>query len=94
MSDHLETLLLLRIYLQPKRRKLYMRELFLTRKNRGHFKILIPDLISDEDMFFNYFWMSKSRFSDLLRRVGPSIQHKPTHRQPIGAEERLRILAS
>ena len=77
---------------------MYMRDIFMKRNDRGHFKLLIPDLLSDESMFFNYFRMSKQRFNDLLRRVGPAIQRKSTHRLPICAEERLsltvRILAS
>lgn len=31
--------------------------------------MLIPDVIADKDMFFNYFRMPKSRFQDLLNRV-------------------------
>ena len=47
---------------------MYMRDIFMKRNDRGHFKLLIPDLLSDESMFFNYFRMSKQRFNDLLRR--------------------------
>ena len=52
----------------------------------------------DEEIHFDYFRMSASRFDDLLRRVEPLITHAPTHRMPVSPAERLsvtlRILAS
>ncbi|KAK0132744.1 Protein ANTAGONIST OF LIKE HETEROCHROMATIN PROTEIN 1 [Merluccius polli] len=40
---------------------------------------------------FQYFRMSAGAFDDLLRRVAPHIQHKPSHSAPVSVAERLAV---
>lgn len=97
-DDDLNALLMIRLYLKRRRRSLYIRTLFKKRKECGQYNMLVPQLIEDSELFFNYFRMSKSRLEELLKLVGPRIQHAENHAFPIGAGERLcltlRILAS
>lgn len=91
-------LLLIRLYLKRRKGKDYMRKFLEQRSHRGDYRMQIPDLIQDSEIFFNYFRMTKRRFQCLERLVCPLIEHKKTHRLPIGSRERLclvlRILAS
>ena len=75
-----------------------MRPLYERRATRGQFLTLVRELNLDDEQHVNYFRMTRSRFNDLLRRVGPLITHPRTHRHPLEPAERLaitlRLLAS
>ncbi|KAK0131546.1 hypothetical protein N1851_033721 [Merluccius polli] len=45
----------------------------------------------DTERHFQYFRMSAGAFDDLLRRVAPHIQHKPSHSAPVSVAERLAV---
>lgn len=44
---------------------------------------LVRELNDDDERYFNYFRMSKDRFSKLLRIVGPKSTHASTHSYPM-----------
>uniref|UniRef100_A0A3P8RNC6 DDE Tnp4 domain-containing protein n=1 Tax=Amphiprion percula TaxID=161767 RepID=A0A3P8RNC6_AMPPE len=52
----------------------------------------------DEEVHFKYFWMSSSRFDDVLRHIRPYIRYSGMHSCPIMPQDRLavnlRVLAS
>lgn len=93
-----ETFLLLFYLRRRKKRTKYISRFLSLRNTTGQYKILLPDLLSDSDLFFNYFRMTKSRFQDLIKHICPLIEHKNTHKLPIDSVQRLcltlRILAS
>ena len=80
-------------------RRWCVRPLNLEREVKGEFTLVADMRAMDPKQHFHYFRMSSARFDDLLRRVGPFIQHDPSrHSLPISPHGRLavalRVLAS
>lgn len=72
-----------------KKRK-WVHEINLKRQEYGEFHHLFPDLLEDEQKFFNYFRMSSEKFYDLLKIL--DIQKEDTtFRKAISAEEKLAV---
>ena len=70
----------------------YVRLVNTRRKQFGEFHTLIRELrLIDKENYFKYFRMSRTIFDYLLNLIKPHIQHKLTHRFPIGPAERLAI---
>ena len=92
-----EELLLLLLMLQkrqrkPRKRRFWIRNIFLQRKTRGTFRTLFQELLQDKELFFRYHRMTPSRFEHLLSLVEEKITKEKTNfRDPICAEERLSI---
>ena len=61
---------------QVRRKRMWVRQLFLERKNKGLFNILVKDLmLFDHEYFFKSFRMTPERFERLLCWIAPWI-HK------------------
>ena len=57
------------------KKKMWIRPLFLERKSKGLYNILIKELwLGDHMYFFKYFRMSPTRFEQLLTWVAPFIE--------------------
>jgi hypothetical protein len=81
-------------------RRIWTRQIFLERKQKGEFHHLVQETkLFDNEYFYKQFRMSPTTFEKLLCWVAPHINKKDTHmREAISAEERLcvtlRYLAS
>ena len=69
-------------------RRLYMRSIFAQRKEHGDYHQLVRELELG-DYYLRYLRMTPDLLEDILRRVGPLLQHGDTHRIPIAVKERL-----
>ena len=74
MDPELTDLLALRLYIKTrqKRRREYILPIYEKRRIQSQM-CLVKELYYDEERHFNYFRMTRHRFEDLLRKVGPSI---------------------
>ncbi|KAK0149420.1 NADH dehydrogenase [ubiquinone] iron-sulfur protein 8, mitochondrial [Merluccius polli] len=73
-------------------RRWSVRPLNSSRLEDGEFFSLVRPMRSmDTERHFQYFRMSAGAFDDLLRRVAPHIQHKPSHSAPVSVAERLAV---
>jgi hypothetical protein len=69
-----------------------MRAILQQRPLQGEYNNLVAEMrLSDSAYHQTYFRMSADQFDDLLRRVGPLLVKKPTHKLPIGPGERLAL---
>ena len=83
-------LYLLRKRLNRKKR-FWVRKLFLDRKLKGEYHVLVQDMrLHDEEYFFRYFRMTPHQYEVLLSKVAPRIQ-KSSNREYIGPSERLCV---
>ena len=58
------------IFRQRKRRKMWIRPIFMQRKQQGEYHNLLQEMrLSDPDSHFRYLRMSKERFDSLLVEV-------------------------
>ena len=74
------------------KRRWSVRPLNSLRLEDGEFFSLVRPMRSmDTERHFQYFRMSAGAFDDLLRRVAPHIQHKPSHSAPVSVAERLAV---
>lgn len=74
------------------KRRWSVRPLNSSRQEDGEFFSLVRPMRSmDTERHFQYFRMSAGAFDDLLRRVAPHIQHKPSHSAPVSVAERLAV---
>ena len=46
----------------------------------------------DEEMHFQYFWMSANCFDDLVNWMLPCVAHTRTHKSPVDVSERLTVM--
>lgn len=89
--------LLLWMILQEKksnrnRKRFWVRKLFLERKSKGAFNLMVRDMkLFDEEYFFKFFRMTPTRYEELLQLVAPSITKCSLRREAIGASERLIV---
>jgi hypothetical protein len=59
---------------------------------RGGFHSLYPDLIEDEEKFFEHFRMTYAKFVTLLYMLGPNLSKENTSfREAVGPKERLAL---
>ena len=95
LEDEEELLLLLLLQKRqrkPRKRRFWIRNIFLQRETRGTFRTLFQELLQDKELFFRYHRMTPSRFEHLLSLVEDKITKEKTNfRDPICAEERLSI---
>ena len=74
-----------------KRRRWWVRPIFLDREIHGAWYSLVPTMKEfDRDAYFNFLRMNPESFDWLLERVAPIIT-KTSARQPISAGERLCV---
>ena len=75
------------------RRRTWVREIFKRRQTRGEYHSLITEMrLGDQESFYQYFHMTREKFSLLLSEIGPSITRQNTNfRQAIPPGERLAI---
>ena len=81
-------------YIRKKRRKrLWVRKLWISREKSGHYLSLISEMIlHDHEMYFNYFRMLPATFDTLLNLIGPKIQRKDTNfRKALPASLKLAV---
>ena len=78
---------------QRKERKCWVRKIYLDRREKGEYQLLVKDMqLFDRDYFFRCFRMSPALFEELLCLVAPHISKKETKlRQPISPSERLCV---
>lgn len=75
-----------------KKRRFWVREIFLQRETHGAFHTLFQALLRDRESFFRFHRMVPERFHHLLSLVEDRITKKETNlRKPISAKERLSI---
>lgn len=61
----------------------------------GEYSLLVHQMSAmEEEMLSSYVRMSASRFVDLLHPLHPFLNQQTTHSAPVGAAERLAVLAS
>jgi hypothetical protein len=84
--------LILRIKSRRRKRRFYIRDINLSRLMEGEFATLVKPMKNRFiDDHFKYFRMTNLRFDDLLRRIGPRLDHNGNHRMPVSPTERLAI---
>ena len=78
---------------QRKKRKCWIRKIYLDRPEKGEYHLLVKDLqLFGRGYFFRCFRMSPALFEELLCLVAPHIPKKETKlRQPISPSERLCV---
>ena len=94
LEDLLLLMLLRKIQLRrkPRKRRFWVRNIFLQRQRHGNFYTLFQELLKDRELFFRYPRMTPERFEQLLSLVKDRItEQKPRFREPISARERLSI---
>ena len=83
MRDLLLLLLVMRRRQNRRQRRVWVHETLQTRDDRGEFHILVRELHSYDDRFFEYFRMSQAQFAHILSILKPSITKQTTKfRQP------------
>ncbi|MGH0169232.1 UNVERIFIED_CONTAM: hypothetical protein FKN15_056180 [Acipenser sinensis] len=93
-EEHEEILLLYVINRRCRRprRKVWVHRLLQCREDLGEFHMLIGELSSHEDKFFQYFRMSECQFNDILALLEDDLLKETIKfRKPIGEKERLAI---
>ena len=87
--DELEIYLCMKL---PKKRKFWVRDIFMERKQKGEFHLLVQQAkMVDEELFFAMFRMGPSKFEELLGYVAPYITRDSTKREAIQPNERLSV---
>ena len=77
---------------KPRKRRFWVRDIFLQRQIHGTFHTLFQELLQDRELFFRYHRMTPTRFEHLLSLVEDRITKQKTQfRKPISARERLSI---
>lgn len=77
---------------KPPKRRFWVQEIFKKRKLKGEFASLIMQAkMSDEEMFFQMFRMTPTKFEELLQYVAPHVICDSTRRESIKPDERLCI---
>ena len=77
---------------QKYRKRMWVRKLFMERKNKGEFHLLVADLrLHDSEYFFKYFRMTPVQYEELLLWVAPLITKSSQKREAIGPSERLSV---
>ena len=77
---------------KPRDRRFWVREIFKERKLKGEFSSLVMQAkMSDEEMLFQMFRMTPTKFEELLQYVAPHILRDSTRREAIQPEERLCV---
>ena len=81
------------MYLEPeKAARQYMRPIFAHRREHGDFYHLVKELeLADGEDFMRYARFTPTLLQEVLKIVGPHLEHNPTHRIPIGPKERLMM---
>ena len=74
-DEYYELLLLVALYLRRRgkanRRRIWVREIFSQRREQGEYHNLLQEMcLVDPNSHFRYLRMSKTRFDDLLGKVG------------------------
>ena len=73
-------------------RRCWVHPILRKRLQRGEYHVLVQELRLDDELFLQYFRMSKGHFDELLGKVGPLITKADTRmRLSIGPAERLAI---
>ncbi|XP_061514113.1 putative nuclease HARBI1 [Anopheles gambiae] len=78
-------------YILLRKRRNKTNDLWKHRKRNGQYYVLFPELLKQEDKFFQYMRMSKKTFYFILRKIEPFIAKLPTHTPYISPEERLMV---
>lgn len=79
------------LFFRRKKRK-WVHEINLERKDFGEFHTLMPELRQDEKRFYIYFRMPSECFDEILSLIKEDNSKKDTnYREAISAEERLAI---
>lgn len=69
---------------------MWVRQLFLDRKSKGEFHLLVKDLrLFDSEYFWKYYRMTNIQYEELLHWVAPYITKSSQKREAIGPSERL-----
>ena len=77
---------------KPKKRRMWMRRLFVERPSKGLYNVLVKDLkLFDHEYFFKAFRMNPTTFEELLSWIAPFIQKSSKIRDVTGPSERLSI---
>lgn len=77
---------------KKKSKRMWVKYTNETRYEFGEFRLLFPDLLKDENKFFQYFKMSSKQFYELLHMLQPEIESINTQfRQPVSGEEKLSV---
>lgn len=94
MATKNDALLLLLLHRRRRRRtprSVWVHDI-LKNKEIGEYNVLVTELSSHEDKFFQYFRMSEYQFETILALVKPDLTKMTTQlRSPIGARERLAL---
>ena len=70
-------------------RRFWVRKIFMERKQKGKYHLLVKDLaLCDHEMFFSQFMMNPTK---LLLYIAPLIMKASEKREPIGPSERLCV---
>lgn len=78
--------------LRPKEKRLWVHKALRKRKEEGEYWTLYKELEDDEVKFFQYFRMSKSKFSCLLEKVeGDLLKKNTSFREAIPPKEKLAV---
>ena len=76
----------------PKKKRLWIRKLFLERRSKGLYDVLVKDLmLFDHEYFFKAFKINPTTFEELLSWISPFIQKSSRIRDVTGPSERLCI---
>ena len=76
----------------PKKRKFWVRDIFMERKQKGEFHLLVQQAkMVDQELFFEMFRMGPLKFEELLGYVAPYITRDSTKREAIQPNERLSV---
>lgn len=74
------------------RKKKWVHEINLERRQYGEYHTLMPQLRQDEKRFYIYFRMTSETFDELLDLIKDDIKKQDTnYRESISPEERLSI---
>ena len=90
------TLKWIKIAKQRRKKKCWVREIYLDRPEKGEYQLMVKDVqLFDRDYFFRCFRMSPAVFEELLCLAAPHISKKVTKlREPISPSERLCVVYS
>lgn len=78
--------------LLARKRRYWMKAILRKRYSEGTFNLLIPQILSDDVQYRNFFRVSKDSFSFLLDIISPVLTKQDTHyRRAIRADEKLAI---
>ena len=77
---------------KPKKKRMWMRRLFVERRSKGLYNVLVKDLkLFDREYFFKAFKMNPNPFEEILSWIAPFIQKSSKIRDGAQPSERLSI---